>query len=135
MGEWYEIGLLVGLGVAIGVLVAGIQPRPLVAGVAGALLGFALGYGVAEWEDAIGALIGGLAGGLGAAPVVRGALRRGGTRLGVAVFVTGGAIVIAGLAFIPVVGYLLAVAVPAFALRLRSQEPEKHAGLRTLARD
>jgi hypothetical protein len=41
----------------------------------------------------------------------------------------------AGLAFVPVVGYVIAVALPALALRLRSSEPERYAGLRTLARD
>jgi hypothetical protein len=135
MGEWYEIGLLVGLGVAIGVLAAGIQPRPFVAAAAGALLGLALGFGISHWDEAVGALVGGVTGGFGAAPVVRGALRRGGTRFGVALFVAIGAAVAAGLAFVPVLGYLEAVAVPALALRLRSREPDRHAGLRTLARD
>ena len=39
------------------------------------------------------------------------------------------------LAFVPVVGYLEALAVPLFGLRLRRNAPDKHAGLRTLARD
>ena len=46
-----------------------------------------------------------------------------------------GALVGAGLAFVPVVGYLEALAVPLFGLRLRRSAPDKHAGLRTLARD
>ena len=41
----------------------------------------------------------------------------------------------AALAFVPIVGYVLAVALPAFGLRTRSREPDRHAGLRTLARD
>jgi hypothetical protein len=135
MGEWYEIGILVGLGVAIGVLTAGIVPRALIAAAVGAVVGFAVGFAVADWDEAVGACIGGLLGGLGAAPVVSGALRRGGTRAGVALFVAGGAILVAALAFVPVVGYLQAVAVPALGRRLRSREPDKHAGLRTLARD
>ena len=45
------------------------------------------------------------------------------------------ALVGAGLAFVPVVGYLEALAVPLFGLRLRRRAPDTHAGLRTLARD
>jgi len=135
MGTWYEIGVFVGLGVAIGVLAAGIRPRALVAALAGAALGFALGIGVATWEEGVAGLLGGAAGGTGAAPVVAGALRRGGTRLGVALLVAGGAVVAAGLAFIPVVGYLQAVALPVVGFRVRSRAPERYEGLRTLARD
>jgi hypothetical protein len=39
------------------------------------------------------------------------------------------------LALIPGVGYLLAVAVPALAARLRRRESRRYAGLRVLARD
>jgi hypothetical protein len=45
------------------------------------------------------------------------------------------ALAVAGLAFVPAVGYLEAVVLPALGLRLRRREPERHAGLRTLARD
>ncbi len=69
------------------------------------------------WEEAVGGIAGGVAGGLAAIPVVRGALRRGGTRGGLAVFVALGAAVAAGLAFAPVVGYLELVALPGLALR------------------
>jgi hypothetical protein len=135
MGEWYEIGLTVGIGVAIGVFAAGIFSRMLIAAVVGAAVGFAIGYVVADWDEAIGACIGGVLGGIGATPIVSGALRRGGTRAGVALLVAGGAVAVAALAFVPVLGYLEAIAVPAFGRRLRSREPDKHAGLRTLARD
>ena len=74
-------------------------------------------------------------GGLGATPIVRGALRRGGTRGGVAAIVGAAALVAAALAFVPFVGYVEAVVLPALGLRTRSREPERHAGLRTLARD
>jgi hypothetical protein len=40
----------------------------------------------------------------------------------------------AALAFVPVVGYLEAIVVPALGLRLRRRAPERHAGLRTLAK-
>jgi hypothetical protein len=45
------------------------------------------------------------------------------------------AVVVAALAFVPVVGYLEALALPAFAARLRRRAPERYAGLRTLAKD
>ena len=48
---------------------------------------------------------------------------------------TGAAVIVAALAFVPIVGYVLAVALPAFGLRTQSREPDRHAGLRTLARD
>jgi hypothetical protein len=56
-------------------------------------------------------------------------------RVGTAVLVGAGALVVAGLAFVPVLGYLEAAALPALGLRLRRREPDRHAGLRTLARD
>jgi ammonia channel protein AmtB len=87
------------------------------------------------WIDRLGGILGGLAGVLGAAPVVGGALRRGGTRGGTATLVGGAAVVVAAAAWIPVVGYLEAVALPALATRLRRTRPERYAGLRTLARD
>jgi hypothetical protein len=68
------------------------------------------------------------------AQVVTGALRRGGTRGGLAVLVAGAALVVAALAFIPIVGYLEAVVVPALAARLRGRAAERYAGLRTLAK-
>jgi hypothetical protein len=68
-------------------------------------------------------------------PVVRGALRRGGARAGTAAIVAFAALVTAALAFVPVVGYLQAVALTVLGVRMRAREPERHAGLRTLARD
>ena len=42
---------------------------------------------------------------------------------------------LAGLAFVPGLGYVEAAVLPLLALRARRREPERHAGLRTLARD
>ena len=135
MGGWYWIGVLVGIGVALGVLAAAVLPRWVVAAVAAAVVAAVVGYLVTGWPEAVGGAVGGISGALGATPVVAGALRRGGTRSGLALLVGGAALVIAALAFVPIVGYLEAVLVPALGLRLRAREPERHAGLRTLARD
>ncbi len=135
MGDWYTIGLSAGLGVAIGILAAGVFPRRYIAPLLAAVIGLALGLLVENWQEAVAGFVGGFLGGLGATPIVRGALRRGGTRGGVAVLVGGAAVVAAALAFVPVVGYLMAAALPALGARARSREPDRHAGLRTLARD
>jgi hypothetical protein len=135
MGDWYTVGLAVGLGVAVGVLAAGVVPRRCVAPVVAALVGVGIGFLVENWNEAVGGFAGGLLGGLGATPIVAGALRRGGTRGGLAAIVGLGALAAAALAFVPFVGYLEAVVLPALGLRLRAREPDRHAGLRTLARD
>jgi hypothetical protein len=135
MGAWYAIGVLAGVGVAFGLGAAVIVPRWLFAAVPAAGLGAAVGLLTARWPEAVGGGVGGLAGALGAAPVVAGALRRGGTKGGLALFVGIGACAVAGLAFVPGVGYLEAVVLPALGFRLRSRLPERFAGLRTLARD
>lgn len=140
MGGWYWIGVSAGLGAAAGVLVAGFAARVVVAAVVIAgLAGLGLGYAIDAWQpgsfgDLVGGALGGLAGALGAIVVVRGALRRGGTAGGTAALVAVAALVAAGLAWIPVVGYLEALALPVFAARLRRREPERYAGLRTLAK-
>ena len=135
MGTWYTIGILVGLGAAFGIVAAGIVPRYVVAVVAAVVVAVVVGLLVWDWDEAVGGAVGGVLGALGATTVVAGALRRGGTRGGTALLVGAGAVVAAGLAFVPVVGYLEAVVIPAIGLRLRRREPERHAGLRTLARD
>jgi hypothetical protein len=69
------------------------------------------------------------------AQVVRGALRRGGTRGGTAALVALAALGAAGIAFVPGLGYVEALILPALAARLRRRSPERYAGLRMLARD
>jgi hypothetical protein len=108
--------------------------------IAAAGIGAAIGYGVASWKsggwgDRAGGIAGGLLAALAAVQVVHGALRRGGTRGGTALLVIGVGLVVAGLALVPAAGYLEAVALPALALRLRRTQPERYAGLRTLAKD
>jgi len=144
MGGWYWIGVCVGLGAAVGVLLAGLggtaRAALPVAGVLAAALGAGLGYGFdgrqpGGWGDIVGGALGGLAGALGAVQVVRGAQRRGGTRGGTALLVAGGAIVVAALAWVPALGYVEALALPWLAARIRKRAPERYAGLRSLARD
>jgi hypothetical protein len=139
VGDWYWIGVCAGLGVAIGVVLVGLlgATRALLAAalVAAAGLGVLVGFGLGETDEAIGGGAGGVLGALGAAQVVAGTLRRGGARFGTAVFVGLAAVVLAGFAWIPGVGYFEAAVVPALAGRLRRRAPERYAGLRSLARD
>jgi hypothetical protein len=140
MGAWYWIGVSVGFGAAGGVLVAGLAARVVVlAIVVAALVGLGLGYAIDAWQpggwvDVLGGGVGGVAAVLGALQIVRGALRRGGTAGGTAALVAAAAVLVAGLALIPAVGYLEAVALPVLAARLRRRAPERYAGLRTLAK-
>jgi hypothetical protein len=140
MGGRYWIGVAVGLGAAAGVFVSGIAARVAIAAiVVAAAVGVGIGFAIDAWQpggigDVVGGALGGLAGAAGAALIVRGALRRGGTAGGTALLVAGAALVAAGLAWIPVVGYLEALALPAVAARLRRRAPERYAGLRTLAK-
>jgi hypothetical protein len=141
MGAWYWIGVAAGLGAAGGVLLAGALRVAVIAIVlVGAAAGAGLGVAVDAWQpgswgDIAAAAAGGLAGAFGAAQIVRGALRRGGTAGGTALIVAGAAVLTAGIAWIPALGYLEALALPALAVRLRRRQPERYAGLRTLARD
>ena len=139
MGSWYWIGVCAGLGVGIGVLLAGMLAGTRTALAAGLLLaagaGVALGFALGQWDEAVGGGAGGALGSIGAAQLVAGSLRRGGARLGTAVFVGLAALVLVALAWIPVVGYLEATLVPLLAARLRGRAPERYAGLRSLARD
>ena len=144
MGSWYWIGVSVGVGAAVGVLfvsLAGTKRAALVVAViAAAGTAAALGIAIAAWQtggwiDRLGAIFGAILGSFGASQIVSGALRRGGTRGGTATLVGAAALVLAAAAWIPVVGYLEALALPAVAARLRRARPQRYAGLRTLARD
>lgn len=139
MGDWYSIGIALGVGAALGALFAGLlSATPLgraaavvLAGVAGALAGVVID----DTVELVAGAVAGLVGSLASVVVVAGALRRGGTRAGLALIVAGAALVLAVLAFVPVVGYLEALALPALAGRLRRTQAERYAGLRSLARD
>jgi hypothetical protein len=138
MGDWYSVGVFAGLGVAFGIAAAGVfggRRLALLAPFLAAALGVALGIVLADPEEAAAAGVGGLLGAVGALELVRGALSRGGTPLGTALLVLLAAVVVAALAFVPFVGYVELVAVPALGMRLRRRAGKRYAGLRTLARD
>lgn len=139
MGAVYWIGVALGLGVAAGVLLAGLLAAGR-AGVALAILGAAAvgaGVGFLIWggEEAIAGALGGAVGAAGTAGLVRGALRRGGVRGATAALIGIAALVCALLAFIPFLGYVEAIVVPALGARVRRREGDRYAGLRILARD
>jgi hypothetical protein len=144
MGGWYWIGVSLGNGLAAGVLLAGAagsrRAVAFAAAAAAAGAGAAIGYGLESWQsggwvDLAGGALGGGVGVLAAAQIVRGALRRGGTRGGTAILVAGAALLVAALAWAPALGYVEALALPGLAARLRRRAPERYAGLRSLARD
>ena len=135
----YTVGLVCGLGTAVGVLaaglVAGLSRAVIVAALVAGAAGAAIGYLAFDWPQAVAGAAGGVLGGAGAAPFAQGTLRRGGTRAGTAALAVLGAVVLALLALVPAVGFLEALGIPALATRLRRRGGERYAGLRTLARD
>jgi len=139
VGEWYWIGVALGVGVGVGVALAGVLARSRagigVALVLAAAAGLGIGLLIQSWDEGIAGAVGGGVGAVGAAAVVLGALRRGGTWGGTAVLVGLSGLAIAALAFVPVLGYVEALAVPLLALRLRRRSGGRYAGLRILARD
>ena len=141
MGSWYWIGLATGLGVGAGIAIGALVPggRSAVTAGIGALLGIGAGIGIGQlvgnWPEAAGGGAGGLLGAVAAVPVVVGALRGGGTRLGVAAIVALAGLVVAALGLVPGLGYAEAVAAPVLGLRLRGRGGRRYAGLRILARD
>ena len=137
--EWYRIGVAAGIGAAAALFAAGWLGRTRAAHaatvVAGAAVGVVAGLLLDDWSEAVAGAIGAILGAVGSVQLVRGALRRGGTATGTGILVGAAAIGVAALAFVPALGYLEAVAMPALAARLRRSAPERYAGLRTLARD
>lgn len=135
MGSWYWIGVFVGLGTAIGVAFTAALNRMPASTLVSAVVSLVIGYLTIGWPEAVGGAVGAVCGAIGAGPLIAGALRRGGTRGATATLVGIAALLVAGLAFVPVLGYLEALAVLVLGLRLRRRSPDRHAGLRTLARD
>ena len=138
MGDWYTIGLCLGLGLGVGVILSGLLGVNTVgagiAAIVGAAAGGALGYAIGDTEEIVAGAIGGLLGALSAAVVVRGAFRRGATRMGLAAYVSAVGLLVFLLALVPIAGYLVTVALPVLAARMRGREAARFAGLRTLAK-
>ncbi len=134
MGAWYTIGIYAGLGAAIGIALATALRRLLPAVVAAVVVGAVVGVLVSGWPELVSGGLGGALAAFGATPIVTGALRRGGTRGGTTTILGVVAIVAAALAFVPVLGYLEALAIPALGLRLQRRAPDTHAGLRSLTK-
>lgn len=138
MGSWYTIGLCLGLGLGIGVALVGILGSNVlgvgVSAVVGAVAGGAIGFAIGDTAEVLAGGSGGFLGALAAAAVVHGALRRGGTRIGIAAYVGVLGLLVCLLALIPFVGYAEAVAIPLLAARMRGREAARFAGLRTLAK-
>lgn len=134
MWEAYRIGLCAGVGTALGLIAAGLVRRTGAGVLAGAVAAVLAGIVFGWIGEAIGGGAGGLLGGYGAAGIASGSLRRGGTAGGTAMLFVLAAIGVMVVSLIPLVGYLVAVALPVFAARSRRRAGEKYAGLRTLAK-
>jgi len=137
--EWYRIGVAAGVGAGAALFAAAWLARSRAGALAAAAfaiaVGIAVGFALDDWTEAVAGAVGGVLGALGSVQIVRGTLRRGGTSGGTGILVGVAGLVVAALAFVPVLGYLEAVALPALAARQRRRQPERYAGLRTLARD
>jgi hypothetical protein len=138
VGSWYTVGLCLGLGLGLSVAITGVLGTNVLgigaAAVVGAVLGGAIGLVIGETPETIAGAVGGMLGALSAAAVVVGALRRGATRFGVGAYMGALGILVCLLALVPLAGYVLAVALPLLAVRMRGRQAARFAGLRTLAK-
>jgi hypothetical protein len=139
MWEAYRIGVAAGIGAGAAVVAAAWLGRTRGAALAvvvfGAGVGVAVGFALDNWDEAVAGAVGGVLGAIGGVPLAVGTLRRGGTTGGTGILVTLAGLGVAALALIPFVGYVEALGLPALAARARRRQPERYAGLRTLARD
>ena len=138
MGSWYTIGLCLGLGLGVGAVLIGILGSNVlgvgIGTIVGAAAGVGIGFAIGDSAEVIAGGAGGFLGALSATAVVHGALRRGGTRLGIAAYLGVLGLLICLVALIPVGGYVEAVAIPLLAARMRGRQAARFAGLRTLAK-
>jgi hypothetical protein len=138
VGSWYTIGVCLGLGLGLAVAITGILGSNVLgigaATIVGAVLGGAIGLLMGDTPETVAGAIGGVLGALSAAAVVLGALRRGATRFGVGAYMGALGVLVCLLALVPLVGYVLAVALPLLAARMRGRQAARFAGLRTLAK-
>jgi len=138
MGAWYTIGLCLGLGLGLGLVLMGLFGSTAAGASAAALVGTAagavLGALVGDGAETVAGGVAGFLGALSAAVVVRGALRRGATRLGVAAYLGMAGVLVCLVALIPLAGYVEAAGIPLLAVRMRGRRADRFAGLRTLAK-
>jgi hypothetical protein len=138
VGDWYSIGVALGIGLGLGLMLSGIlgvnRVGVGVSLILGVVIGGSLGLVVDNSEEVVSGAIGGFLGAFSAAVVVHGAMRRGATRMGVATYVGAVGLLVVLLAFVPVAGYVLAIALPVLAVRMRGRQAARYAGLRTLAK-
>jgi hypothetical protein len=138
VGDWYTIGLCLGLGLGLSIAITGILGTNVLgigaAAIVGAVLGGSIGLVIGDTAETVAGAIGGVLGALAAAAVVVGALRRGATRFGVGAYMGVLGVFVCLVALIPIAGYALAVALPVLAARLRGRQAARFAGLRTLAK-
>lgn len=139
MGLWYWLGVALGLGVAIGTVVAGLiapaRAGVLLAAITAAAAGYGLAFVFVEPLTALSGAAAGVAGAVAIGPLCRRTLTRGGTRGATAALLLLLGLVVGGLAFVPVLGYLELVLAVLLAWRLRGGGGDRYAGLRVLARD
>src|SRR6266511_3886025 len=99
MGSWYWIGVCAGLGVAVGVLLAGLfagTRRALAAAlVLAAAAGVGIGLALGQWDEAMRGGVGGTLGSLGTSHLVLCTLRRVGGCFRTALLVEIAAVVLA----------------------------------------
>jgi hypothetical protein len=138
VGSWYTIGLCLGLGLGLSVALTGILGSSVLgigaATAVGAVLGGVIGVVIGGTPETIAGVIGAVLGALSAAAVVVGALRRGATRFGVGAYMGALGVLLCLIALVPIAGYVMAVALPMLAARMRGRQAARFAGLRTLAK-
>ena len=138
MGAWYTIGLCLGLGLGLGLVLMGLLGSTAAGASAAALAGTAagaiLGVLIGDTTETFAGGVAGFLGAFSAALVVRGALRRGATRVGVAAYLGLAGALVCLVALIPLAGYVEAVGIPLLAARMRGRRADRFAGLRTLAK-
>lgn len=121
--DWYLLGLVLGFGVADGVIGNDVRRPPLaLEGIAIFCAAVAVALFALAWWTVLAYV--------GAMVVSWLAFRRlsGGARLVAS-------LAVAGLALVPVLGYVLVAATPLAGLRLRRRADSRYAGLRVLAKD
>ena len=125
MYELWLIGIAAGIGVALGLAAAGAFARsaraPLLAAAVALVGGGVIGWLVFDWKAGVVGAVAGALSGFGAGTFARGAVSRGGTVGGTAaIFVASRGARFRARRFIPIVGFIEAVAIPVVATALAS---------------